>query len=410
MEQLIIKFDKFKNNVITLNSSKSESNRLLIIQALSKEIINIYNLSNANDTIILKNLLDKNPNSIWNIKDAGTTMRFLTSFLSLKRNDVKITGSKRMEKRPIAILVDALNEIGTKIKYLKKEGYPPIYIKNKINQKINSIQIKGNISSQYISSLLLIAPILKNGIEIKIIETLYSKPYVEMTLSLMKNFGIKYKWNKNKIKITNQKYLSGSYKIEPDWSAASYWYSIVSINDHIRSLKLIGLRKNSFQGDKIIADIMKNIGVYTRFESDGILLIKNSNLESTKEINFKNCPDLAQTILVIAAVKKIKLKLKGLESLKIKETDRLIAMKKELKKIGCNFYEANDEWILEKRNNKLPKKLIINTYKDHRVAMSFASLSSKLELVIRDPEVVNKSYPNFWNDLESIGYVCKNTI
>ena len=410
MEQLIIKFDKFKNNVITLNSSKSESNRLLIIQALSKEIINIYNLSNANDTIILKNLLNKNPNSIWNIKDAGTTMRFLTSFLSLKRNDVKITGSKRMEKRPIAILVDALNEIGAKIKYLKKEGYPPIYIKNKINQKINSIQIKGNISSQYISSLLLIAPILKNGIEIKIIEPLYSQPYVEMTLSLMKNFGIKYKWNKNKIKITNQKYLSGSYKIESDWSAASYWYSIISINDHIKTLKLIGLRKNSFQGDKIIADIMKNIGVYTRFESDGILLIKNSNLESTKEINFKNCPDLAQTILVIAAVKKIKLKLKGLESLKIKETDRLIAMKKELKKIGCNFYEANDEWILERRNNKLPKKLIINTYKDHRVAMSFASLSSKLELVIRDPEVVNKSYPNFWNDIESIGYVCKKTI
>ena len=410
MKQLIIKFDKFKNNVITLNSSKSESNRLLIIQALSKEIINIKNLSNANDTIILKNLLNKNPISIWNIEDAGTTMRFLTSFLSLKKNEVKITGSKRMEKRPIAILVNALNEIGAKIKYLKKEGYPPIYIKNKISQKINSIQIKGNISSQYISSLLLIAPILKNGIKIKIIEPLYSKPYVEMTLSLMKNFGIKYKWNKNKIKISNQKYLSGSYKIESDWSAASYWYSIISINDHIRSLKLIGLRKNSFQGDKIIADIMKNIGVYTRFERDGISLIKNSNLESTKEINFKNCPDLAQTILVIAAVKKIKLKLKGLESLKIKETDRLIAMKKELKKIGCNFYEANDEWILEKRNNKLPKKLIINTYKDHRVAMSFAPLSSKLELVIRDPEVVNKSYPNFWNDLESIGYVCKKTI
>jgi len=410
MKQLIIKFDKFKNNVITLNSSKSESNRLLIIQALSKEIININNLSNANDTIILKNLLNKNSNSIWNIEDAGTTMRFLTSFLSLKKNEVKITGSKRMEKRPIAILVNALNEIGAKIKYLKKEGYPPIYIKNKISQKINSIQINGNISSQYISSLLLIAPILKNGIKIKIVEPFYSKPYVEMTLSLMKNFGIKYKWNKNKIKITNQKYLSGSYKIESDWSAASYWYSIISINDHIRSLKLIGLRKNSFQGDKIIADIMKNIGVYTRFERDGISLIKNSNLESTKEINFKNCPDLAQTILVIAAVKKIKLKLKGLESLKIKETDRLIAMKKELKKIGCNFYEANDEWILEKRNNKLPKKLIINTYKDHRVAMSFASLSSKLELVIRDPEVVNKSYPNFWNDLESIGYVCKKTI
>ena len=410
MKQLIIKFDKFKNNVITLNSSKSESNRLLIIQALSKEIININNLSNANDTIILKNLLNKNSNSIWNIEDAGTTMRFLTSFLSLKKNEVKITGSKRMEKRPIAILVNALNEIGAKIKYLKKEGYPPIYIKNKISQKINSIQINGNISSQYISSLLLIAPILKNGIKIKIVEPFYSKPYVEMTLSLMKNFGIKYKWNKNKIKITNQKYLSGSYKIESDWSAASYWYSIISINDHIKTLKLIGLRKNSFQGDKIIADIMKNIGVYTRFERDGISLIKNSNLESTKEINFKNCPDLAQTILVIAAVKKIKLKLKGLESLKIKETDRLIAMKKELKKIGCNFYEANDEWILEKRNNKLPKKLIINTYKDHRVAMSFASLSSKLELVIRDPEVVNKSYPNFWNDLESIGYVCKKTI
>ena len=404
MKKLKIKFNKLIENTIELNSSKSESNRLLIIKALSKKKIIINNISNANDTTILKNLLENNSKRKWNAEDAGTTMRFLTSYLALLKEDVIITGTNRMKKRPIRILVEALNKIGSKISFTDKPGYPPLKIDKKINQKNNTISIRGDISSQYISSLVMIGPILKNGLNIIIEEPFYSKPYVLMTLNLMKKFGVSSALNRNIIKINNQEYKDGTYSVESDWSAASYWYAIVSINKEIDKLKLKGLRKNSFQGDSILSKIMLSFGVDTEFLDDGVIIKKNHNIEKFIKIDFKNFPDLTQTILVVAAYHKIKLEISGVESLKIKETDRLSAMKKELKKIGCNFYNKKESWVLEKRVNPFPKSVVIDTYKDHRMAMAFACISSGIEIYIREPSVVNKSYPNFWNDLFKVGY------
>ena len=404
MKKLKIKFNKLIQNTIELNSSKSESNRLLIIKALSKKKIIINNISNANDTTILKNLLENNSKKKWNAEDAGTTMRFLTSYLVLVKEDVIITGTNRMKKRPIRILVEALNKIGSKISFTDKPGYPPLKINKKINQKNNTISIRGDISSQYISSLVMIGPILKNGLNIIIEEPFYSKPYVLMTLNLMKKFGISSLINGNKIIINNQEYRDGSYTVEADWSAASYWYAIVSINKNINRIKLKGLRKNSFQGDSVLSTMMVSFGVDTEFLEDGIIIKKNNNIKNYLKIDFKNFPDLTQSILVVAAYHKIKLEISGVESLKIKETDSLSAMKKELEKIGCNFYNKKESWILEKRVNSFPKLVVIDTYKDHRMAMAFVCISSEMEMYIKEPSVVNKSYPNFWNDLAKVGY------
>lgn len=404
MRSLNLKFHKPLKKKIRLNSSKSESNRLLIIKYLSEEKIKIKNISNANDTILLENLLLKNSNSLWDVEDAGTTMRFLTSYIALNKKNIILTGSKRMKKRPISILVEALKSIGCEIEYLENDGYPPIIIKKKISQKNNYVEIKGNISSQYISSILMIAPKLKKGISLKILEPFYSKPYVEMTLKLMEKFGISHKFENNIIRIKNQKYNKGEYTVEADWSAASYWYSIVSINKNINNLKIEGLKKDSLQGDQIISDMMVSFGITTIYVEDGIILNKNKKHISYQEINFKNCPDLTQSILVIASIKKINLKITGVESLKIKETNRLLAMKNELKKIGINFYNKKNEWFLETSKYKLPNKIRINTYEDHRMAMAFSPLASECDLIIQNPNVVNKSYPNFWKDLKTVGY------
>jgi len=405
MKRLRINFNK-KTSVqtIKLNSSKSESNRLLIIQALSDDKIEIENLSIANDTILLQKLIEKPPENNWNIEDAGTSMRFLTSYLALTKEGSSVTGTERMKKRPIKILVNALRELGSKISYLQEDGYPPIKINKKINQKKNYLNIRGNISSQYISSLLMIAPKLKDGLKINVENPFYSKPYVLMTLKIMKKFGIKSYINNNLIKIKSQKYSGGKYIIEADWSAASYWYSILSINKTIDQIKLEGLRKKSFQGDQIISKIMLLFGVITEYVKDGIIIKKYNSEINSIELDFKDCPDLVQTVLVIAAYNKVKLKVYGVESLKIKETDRLKAMKKELNKIGCKFYNNGKSWILDKRKMELPSSLTIDTYKDHRMAMAFAPLSSEVDLYINDPNVVNKSYPTFWNDLKRVGY------
>ncbi len=389
---------------INLNSSKSESNRLLIIESLSDNQIQLENLSQANDTLLLKNLIRSNSQDIWDAEDAGTTMRFLTSFLALTQQGVLLTGTERMKKRPIKILVDALNKIGAQISYNEKDGYPPLMIDQKISQIEDSISIRGNISSQYISSLLMIAPILPNGLKIKVVPPFYSKPYVIMTLKLMKRFGIEYQLSENIISIKNQKYKKGKYKVESDWSAASYWYSFISINKNLKEIKLKGLREDSFQGDQVIKKIMSLFNIETIIGRDGIILRKKEFDCDYLEIDFKDCPDLAQTVLVVAAYHKVKLKLYGVESLKIKETDRLKAMSNELKKIGVNFYGDNRVWTLDKRNNEFPDKVSIETYKDHRMAMAFASLASELNITINNPNVVNKSYPTFWEDMKKAGY------
>ena len=393
-----------KDISIKLNSSKSESNRLIIIKALSKEKIEIKNLSNANDTSLLNNLINFNSTNTWNAEDAGTSMRFLTSYLSITKNGALLTGTDRMKKRPIKILVEALREIGANILYKEEEGYPPINIKRKIVQKINNIDIRGDVSSQYISSILMIAPKLENGLEINIINPFYSKSYVKMTLSLMEVFGINYLFSENQIIIKSQNYKGGSYTVESDWSAASYWYSILSINKDIDKINLIGLRNKSLQGDQIIAKIMSLMGIVTNFNDRGIEIRKNNSVCDYLELDFKDCPDLAQTVLIVAAYHKIKLKIYGVESLKIKETDRLTAMKNELHKIGVSFYKKENFWILDRREKDFPQSVSIDTYKDHRMAMAFAPLASEMDITINNPEVVKKSYPMFWDDMKKVGY------
>ena len=405
MKKIKLSFDKFKDSTIYLNSSKSESNRLLIIKALSEKEITIKNLSKANDSVLLKNLLESENLVVWDAQDAGTSFRFLTSFLAIKKEHVVLSGTERMKQRPVKVLVDALNKIGAEILYLENEGFPPIYVKGKINQVKNKLDIPGDISSQYISSLLLIAPLLEKGIEINIEEPFYSRPYVNMTLNLMNSFGIKSEVKGNKISIKNQEFSSGSYIVESDWSAASYWYSILSISDNINNLTLQGLKKKSNQGDSVISELMKSFGVNTQYKEDGIVLTKIKFDTEEIELDFRDCPDLAQTILVVAAYHKIKLKVSGVESLKIKETDRLLAMKNELKKIGCDFYEEGNYWILEKRSREIDDELSIDTYKDHRMAMAFAPLASKKSMIINDPDVVVKSYPTYWEDLKKVGFI-----
>ena len=405
MKKIKLSFDKFKDSTIYLNSSKSESNRLLIIKALSEKEITIKNLSKANDSVLLKNLLESENLVVWDAQDAGTSFRFLTSFLAIKKEHVVLSGTERMKQRPVKVLVDALNKIGAEILYLENEGFPPIYVKGKINQVKNKLDIPGDISSQYISSLLLIAPLLEKGIEINIEEPFYSRPYVNMTLNLMNSFGIKSEVKGNKISIKNQEFSSGSYIVESDWSAASYWYSILSISDNINNLTLQGLKKKSNQGDSVISELMKSFGVNTQYKEDGIVLTKIKLDTEEIELDFRDCPDLAQTILVVAAYHKIKLKVSGVESLKIKETDRLLAMKNELKKIGCDFYEEGNYWVLEKRSREIDDELSIDTYKDHRMAMAFAPLASKKSMIINDPDVVVKSYPTYWEDLKKVGFI-----
>ena len=405
MKKIKLSFDKFKDSTIYLNSSKSESNRLLIIKALSEKEITIKNLSKANDSVLLKNLLESENLVVWDAQDAGTSFRFLTSFLAIKKEHVVLSGTERMKQRPVKVLVDALNKIGAEILYLENEGFPPIYVKGKINQVKNKLDIPGDISSQYISSLLLIAPLLEKGIEINIEEPFYSRPYVNMTLNLMNSFGIKSEVKGNKISIKNQEFSSGSYIVESDWSAASYWYSILSISDNINNLTLQGLKKKSNQGDSVISELMKSFGVNTQYKEDGIVLTKIKFDTEEIELDFRDCPDLAQTILVVAAYHKIKLKVSGVESLKIKETDRLLAMKNELKKIGCDFYEEGNYWVLEKRSREIDEELSIDTYKDHRMAMAFAPLASKKSIIINDPDVVVKSYPTYWEDLKKVGFI-----
>ena len=405
MKKIKLSFDKFKDSTIYLNSSKSESNRLLIIKALSEKEITIKNLSKANDSVLLKNLLESENLVVWDAQDAGTSFRFLTSFLAIKKEHVVLSGTERMKQRPVKVLVDALNKIGAEILYLENEGFPPIYVKRKINQAKNKLDIPGYISSQYISSLLLIAPLLEKGIEINIEEPFYSRPYVNMTLNLMNSFGIKSVVKGNKISIKNQEFSSGSYIVESDWSAASYWYSILSISDNINNLTLQGLKKKSNQGDSVISELMKSFGVNTQYKEDGIVLTKIKYDTEEIELDFRDCPDLTQTILVVAAYHKIKLKVSGVESLKIKETDRLLAMKNELKKIGCDFYEDDNYWVLEKRSREIDDESQIDTYKDHRMAMAFAPLASKKSIIINDPDVVVKSYPTYWEDLKKVGFI-----
>jgi len=391
------------NGNITLSSSKSESNRTLIINALSGNQLQLKNISDARDTQTMRRLLsDRQP--VWDVLDAGTTMRFCTAYLAITGSGETITGSNRMKERPIKLLVDALRKLGAKIDYLEQEGFPPLRISaQKNNFQSQKISIPGNISSQYISALLMIGPMLPDGISIKLIGEIFSRPYIEMTLALMDHFGIKSTWKNQYINIKSQRYQGRSYTIESDWSGASYWYSMVALNKE-SNITLRGLRARSFQGDQNIINIMSKMGVETEFISDGVELTSIPVSELNQTIDFKNCPDLAQTVMVVAAIKGIKLIMTGLESLKIKETDRIQAMKKELLKIGSLLHEENRYWKLTP--GTIPEDIeTIETYDDHRMAMSFAPICMIKPLTIKNIDVVKKSYPGYWVDLKSVGII-----
>ena len=401
MDYKLDRYSQPLNGKITLSSSKSESNRTLIMNALSGNKLQLKNLSDARDTqTMLRLLSERQP--IWDVIDAGTTMRFCTAYLAIKGSGEIITGSNRMKERPIKPLVDALRKLGAKIDYLEQEGFPPLrIIAQKNSYQSQKIIIPGNISSQYISALLMIGPMLPDGISIELIGEIFSKPYIDMTLALMNHFGIKSTWKNQTIIIRSQRYEGQSYTIESDWSGASYWYSMVALKKE-SNIILRGLRSHSFQGDQNVVHIMSKMGVETEFTSDGVELNSIPVTELNQNLDFKNCPDLAQTVMVVAAIKGINLTMTGLESLKIKETDRVLAMKKELLKIGSLLNEENKYWKLTP--GTIPEYIeTIETYDDHRIAMSFAPVCLIKPLTIKNIDVVKKSYPGYWMDLKSVG-------
>jgi len=336
-----------------------------------------------------------------NVLDAGTTMRFLTAFSILGNKPRIMTGTERMQQRPIHILVKSLKEIGAKIKFLNKDGYPPHKIKPLEKQKSNHISIKGDVSSQFISALLMIAPALPEGLSLKLKGKVGSRPYIQMTLDMMKLFGVKAHWTNNTIEITHQEYKEYPYVVESDWSGASYWYSFVALADEAK-VKLLGLRQKSLQGDIAIVHIMNQLGVMSTFEEDGVVLQKIPH-QSEFEYDFTDCPDLAQTVAVVCGVKGIHCTMTGLESLKIKETDRIKALKRELKKFKIKLKET-EEGVYEIKSKFEPSNEVIEveTYEDHRMAMAFAPLLTHQSIKIKDPSVVNKSYPSFWEHVELV--------
>ncbi len=398
--QFLKKCLQFKASEISLPASKSESNRMLIIRALSNENINIQNLSDARDTQTMLRLLASS-DTVLDVIDAGTTMRFLTAYLAATNQPKQLTGSERMQQRPLKILVDALREIGAEIQYLDKEGYPPIQIVGIASQKKTRILVRGDISSQYISALLMIAPSLPGGLEIELTGKIGSRPYIEMTLGLMSRFWVQNEWNGNTIRIANQKYAGGNISIESDWSAASYWYSIVALASSAE-FTLKGLRPNSLQADIRIVMIMDKLGVGSEFSSAGVRIFKKPQ-SAFNHIDFSDCPDLAQTVAVTCAALGKKCTFTGLESLRIKETDRIAALQNELHKIGATLTESNNAWILNPSQN-LPSNVEIETYEDHRMAMAFAPLATLMDVKIEEPNVVVKSYPSFWDDLKLAGF------
>lgn len=389
---------------IPLTGSKSECNRALIMQALSEGAVRVENISDAADTVTLNNILKDKAQKVVDIGPAGTAMRFLTAYYSLQQEGVILTGSERMKQRPIGILVDALKTLGADIQYAEKVGFPPLKITGPLQQKTNEVNIKGNISSQYISALLLIAPKLEQGLNLLIEGELTSKPYVQMTLAMMEQAGIRHTWKENVISIAKQPFNKSVINVEPDWSAASYWYAIAALSEEAR-LFLPGLNGYSLQGDSMITEIMANFGISSQFRDGGVYLFKEAKKLERKIFDFKECPDLAQTVIVCCAALGHDATFTGLETLKIKETDRVNALQTELAKIGVKLIEKNQTYKLDCSGLDLTKKIKVATYDDHRMAMAFAPLALVMpELEIEDHLVVEKSYPDFWKHLELAGF------
>lgn len=397
---------------ITLASSKSISNRVLIIRALCKEHFPIHRLANANDTQLLDRLLNSHE-TIRDAGPAGTTFRFLTAYLSLQAGQQVLTGSERMKQRPIGPLVEALRKLGANITYLEKEGYPPLQIGEPDNIGLHHhITIPADTSSQYITALLLIAPTLPRGLKLTLSGAIVSRPYIEMTLRLMQYFGVNHTWEGDTISVAPQAYQARPFTVEADWSAASYYYAIAAMADSC-DLTLYGLFENSLQGDAVLAKMMTALGVETSWIEGGLRLSKSGKpLPPVFEWDFLDCPDIAQTLAVVCGALGVNGLFTGLETLRIKETDRIAALKAELKKVGVHlsalptrFSKRSDrEHFMVSEKAVVEGTPLFHTYEDHRMAMAFAPLALLGPIQIEDPKVVDKSYPDFWRDLFALGF------
>lgn len=387
---------------IAVTGSKSETNRLLLIQALFPNIT-LANTSNSDDSEVMQMALSGTEELI-DIHHAGTAMRFLTAYFAVQQDRVvTLTGSSRMQERPVKILVEALEQLGAQISYLKTAGYPPIQIKG---QKIlnSKVTMAANVSSQYISALLLVAPKLENGIELTLEGEITSVPYIKMTLSLLADLGIETSFTGNEIIVKpQQQVVSKVMTVESDWSSASYFFSLVALSK-TASITLTSYKKDSLQGDSALVDIYNQMGVISRFENNSLILTKDSTFKPQNLVlDLNNTPDIAQTIVVTCLGLGIGCHLTGLHTLKIKETDRLEALRIELTKLGANITVTNDSLTLE-ANATINSNVKIATYNDHRMAMAFAPLALKVPIIIADANVVSKSYPDFWTDMEKLGY------
>ena len=391
---------------IAVTGSKSETNRLLLLQALFPNIT-LENTSNSDDSEVMQKALKGNE-EIVDIHHAGTAMRFLTAYFAVNEGrEVVLTGSPRMKERPIKVLVEALQQLGAQISYENEEGYPPIRIKG---QKItnNKVSIPANVSSQYISALLLIAPKLENGIEITLVGEITSIPYIKMTLALLSDLNIKTSFEGNTIKVYPKPAVESKVMtVESDWSSASYFFSLVALANEA-SISLTSYKETSLQGDSALVEIYAKMGVETSFKENKMILVKQSNFElKTLNLDLNNTPDIAQTIVVTCLGLGISCHLTGLHTLKIKETDRLEALRIEMTKLGANISVTNDSLTLV-ASKDINSNVKIATYNDHRMAMAFAPLALKVPIIIENAEVVSKSYPDFWEDLKRLGFLIES--
>ena len=398
------KNNKTIKGVIEIGGSKSESNRLLMLKNYLSDF-KIINLSESDDTKILLDALNSTKKNI-DIHHAGTAMRFLLSYYASKQNsEVILTGSDRMKNRPIGILVNALRYLGANIEYQGKEGYPPIKIIGK-TLIYNEVSLPANISSQYISSLMMLGVKIKNGIKLKLEGNIISKPYILMTKKLIERIGFNVSINNNEIEVFGiKKSFDKIVEVESDWSSASYFYNIVAFSEDAK-ITLKTFKRNSIQGDSIISGIYKKLGVDTLYEKNYIIISKNKKTRLPKklELDLSDSPDLAQTIAICCLALGIECRLLVLHTLKIKETDRIEALKKEFIKLGVKNIDTSKSTIYFKGDQKLNNNIIISTYQDHRMALSFATLAVIIDISIEHPNVVSKSFPNYWEDLKTLGF------
>ncbi|MDD4190132.1 MAG: 3-phosphoshikimate 1-carboxyvinyltransferase [Mangrovibacterium sp.] len=404
MKYILSKSDKIINGTISLPSSKSISNRLLIIHALSGSPYAIRNLSDSDDTRVMQQIFASN-DRVFDIGHAGTAMRFMTAFLARIVGEWTLTGSERMKQRPIKLLVDALEKLGAKIGYPEKEGFPPLKIWGS-HLKGGLLELDGSVSSQYISALLMIGPMLEGGLTLRLKNRIASRSYIELTLKLMGRFGIHYAWNGNEIRIEEQPYQPVGLTVEGDWSGASYWYELLALADE-GAVSFPTLELSGMQGDDIVAEWFRQFGIESRSSGNGVTITKMSPVcPDFLTLDFVENPDLAQTMAVLCVLKKVPFHFRGLETLKIKETDRIAALQNELAKFGAQLTEPRSGELQWDGTFPFEKAAIpvISTYHDHRMALAFAPAALEGEIILDDPMVVTKSYPRFYDDLRQVGF------